>query len=198
MAAGEPGRHLRRLPGFHALRAPASAVRASSRRRPAGTYPEPVASASGPLVRLATTADLDVVGRLLHDFNREFDEPTPSPAVLAGRLAHLLDHGDTAIVVGGEGPHGVAVLRFRPALWSSGLECYLAELYVVPARRGRGLGRALMDASLEEAVRRGADTMEIGVDEPDTAARRLYESLGFTNRAGGPDGPLMYVYERPL
>jgi ribosomal protein S18 acetylase RimI-like enzyme len=149
-------------------------------------------------VRTATSADLDVVGRLLHDFNREFDEPAPEPAVLAVRLARLLEHGDTAVLVGGDGPDGVAVLRFRPALWSSGQECYLAELYVVPDRRGRGLGRALMGGVLDEAVRRGADTMEIGVDEPDTAARRLYESLGFTNRTGGPDGPLMFVYERAL
>jgi hypothetical protein len=37
--------------------------------------------------------------------------------------------------------------------------------------------------------------MDIGVDEPDLPARRLYESLGFSNREGG-DGPLMYVYER--
>ena len=40
--------------------------------------------------------------------------------------------------------------------------------------------------------------MEIGVDEPDVAARRLYESLGFSNRAGGADGPLMFVYELDL
>jgi hypothetical protein len=40
--------------------------------------------------------------------------------------------------------------------------------------------------------------MDIGVDEPDLAARRLYESLGFTNRVGGAGGPLMYVYERDL
>jgi ribosomal protein S18 acetylase RimI-like enzyme len=53
-----------------------------------------------------------------------------------------------------------------------------------------------MDAALREAREWGADTMEIGVDEPDDAARRLYESLGFSNRAGGPDGPVMYVYER--
>jgi hypothetical protein len=39
--------------------------------------------------------------------------------------------------------------------------------------------------------------MDIGVDEPDVAARRLYESLGFSNRSGG-DGALMYVYEREL
>ena len=53
-----------------------------------------------------------------------------------------------------------------------------------------------MQAALREARDRGADTMEIAVDEPDLAARRLYESLGFTNRAG--DGSLMFVYERDL
>jgi hypothetical protein len=40
--------------------------------------------------------------------------------------------------------------------------------------------------------------MEIGVDEPDHAARRLYESLGFTNRTGDDNGAVMYVYERDL
>jgi ribosomal protein S18 acetylase RimI-like enzyme len=55
-----------------------------------------------------------------------------------------------------------------------------------------------MEAALREARMRGADTMDIGVDEPDLAARRLYESLGFTNRVGGAGGPLMYVYERDL
>jgi len=148
-------------------------------------------------VRLADHADLDAVGQLLYDFNREFDEPAPEPPVLAARLRQLLDHGDTAVLVGGDGPDGVAVLRFRPALWSSGQECYLAELYVVPTRRGQGLGRAIMEAALDEARRRGSDSMDIGVDEPDVAARRLYESLGFTNREGD-DGPVMYVYERDL
>ena len=64
-----------------------------------------------------------------------------------------------------------------------------------PTQRGRGLGRALVQAALRETRNRGADTIGIGVDEP---ARRLYESLGFTNRVGGAEGPLMYVYERDL
>lgn len=55
-----------------------------------------------------------------------------------------------------------------------------------------------MEAALRQARKRGADTMDIGVDEPDLAARHLYESLGFTNRAGGADGPVMFVYEREL
>jgi len=149
-------------------------------------------------VRSAGRDDAAAIGRLLCDFNTEFDEPTPPAAALAQRLRQLIDGGDTLVVLGGEGPDGLAVLRFRPAVWSDGLECYLAELYVAPARRGRGLGRAIMEAALREARARGADTMDIGVDDPDLAARRLYESLGFSNRSGGPAGPLMYVYERDL
>jgi ribosomal protein S18 acetylase RimI-like enzyme len=150
------------------------------------------------LVRLADPDDAAVIGRLLYDFNREFDEPTPEPSALAERLRRLIEGGDTLVLLAGDGPDGLAVLRFRAAIWSAGLECYLAELYVAPTGRGQGLGRALMQAALSQARLRGADTMDIGVDEPDLVARRLYESLGFTNRAGGADGPLMYVYECEL
>jgi ribosomal protein S18 acetylase RimI-like enzyme len=149
-------------------------------------------------VRRADVADARVVAQLLHDFNREFDEPAPPVEELTDRICPLLQGGDMIVLLVGEGPDGLAVLRFRAAIWSSGLECYLAELYVTPARRGHGLGRALMEASIREARDRGADTIDIGVDEPDVAARRLYESLGFTNRTGGPEGPLMYVYELDL
>jgi ribosomal protein S18 acetylase RimI-like enzyme len=150
-----------------------------------------------PDIRRAGQDDADAIGRLLHAFNREFDEPAPAPSALARRLRQLLDGGDTLVLLAGDGPDGLAVLRFRAAIWSAGLESYLAELYVTPARRRQGLGRGLMEAALREARNRGADTMDIGVDEPDTAARGLYESLGFSNRSGG-DGPLMYVYEREL
>lgn len=98
----------------------------------------------------------------------------------------------------GPAPEGLAVLRFRPAIWSQALECYLAELYVAPALRGRGLGRALMDAAIELARERGAEHMELGTGEQDVAARALYESLGFSNREGKHDGPLNYYYEREL
>ena len=117
---------------------------------------------------------------------------------MADRVRELLETGDTVVMLGGQEPVGVAVLRFRLAIWSRGLECYLAELYVAPAHRGQGLGRELMEAAIAEAKGRGADTMEIGVDEPDRAARCLYESLGFSNRADGGDGPVMYLYEREL
>jgi ribosomal protein S18 acetylase RimI-like enzyme len=152
---------------------------------------------SDPRVRPAEAADAEAVGRLLHDFNTEFDEPTPDPPALAERIRELLPTGETKVLLAGEGPDGVAVLRFRPALWTRALECYLAELYVVPELRGRGLGRALMEAAMELARAEGADRMELGTSDDDVAARGLYESLGFVNTEG-PGGPLMYFYERDL
>jgi ribosomal protein S18 acetylase RimI-like enzyme len=149
-------------------------------------------------VRVASPADAGAIGRLLHDFNTEFEEPTPGPERLAERIRRMLAGGDTIVLLGGTGPEGVAVLRFRAAIWSDAPESYLAELYVAPASRGRGLGRALLEAAIEAARARGSDHMDLGTSEDDVAARSLYESLGFSNREGGPDGPITYFYERDL
>jgi ribosomal protein S18 acetylase RimI-like enzyme len=146
-------------------------------------------------VRRADRSDASEIGRLLHDFNTEFDQPTPGPERLAERVAALLAEGELTVLLVGDGPDGLAVLRFRPSIWSEALECYLAELYVIPDKRGHGLGRALMEAAIEAARAEGADYMDLGTAEDDVAARALYESLGFTNREGGS---VNYFYEREL
>jgi hypothetical protein len=40
--------------------------------------------------------------------------------------------------------------------------------------------------------------MELGTEEDDHAARALYESMGFDNTGGKPDGAVSYFYEREL
>jgi len=155
-------------------------------------------SRPSPEISFAEASECDAVGRLLDAFNREFGDRTPGPGALARRMQRLLTDGDTVVLLGGGGPGGIAVLRFRASIWTDGLECYLAELYVVPERRGQGLGRALLEAALEAARERGADYMDLNTSEHDVAARRLYESLGFSNREGKPGGPVNYYYERAL
>ncbi len=149
-------------------------------------------------VRRGVAADAAGAARLLRDFNLEYGEPTPRAEELAEILRPLIASAEAIVLLSGEGPDGIAVMRLRPALWARGLEAYLQELYVVPALRGQGIGRALLEATMDEARRAGAVGIDLNTGETDTEARGLYESAGFTNREGAPDGPAMLFYEREL
>jgi ribosomal protein S18 acetylase RimI-like enzyme len=135
---------------------------------------------------------------MLHDFNSEYDMPSPGVAALEPRVRELIEAGEITVLLVGEGPEGFVQLRFRPSVWSNSLEAYLQELYVVPDRRGEGMGRALLEAAIDVAREEGATYMDLDTSEDDVAARGLYESAGFINREGGPGGPIMYAYERDL
>ena len=139
--------------------------------------------------------------RLLHDFNMEYHEPAPPPAPLAARLAELIE-GDHAAVLLARAPEtgeatGVAVMRVQRSVWSRALEVYLAELYVVPSRRGQGYGRELITEATRVAHERGADYAFLITSEHDRLAQRLYEAAGF-RRTEGEGGPLLLAYERNL
>ena len=151
-----------------------------------------------PAIRRATPGDAPQVARLLHDFQEEYDEPSPGLEMLEERYGELIRNKEMIVLLIGEGPDGFAQLRFRPWVYSARLHSYLEELYVVPDLRVNGLGRALLEAAMETARGEGAEQMELGTSEDDTAARGLYESAGFTNREGKPDGPVMLFYEREL
>lgn len=149
-------------------------------------------------VRIAKPEDAGDVARLLHDFNTEFGDPSPGVEVLTERARRMLLNDEMTVLLAGEGPNAIAELRFRTSLWFDGLDAYLEELYVAPALRGKGIGRALLDAAMDAARERGADHIELTTSVDDTAAIGLYEKSGFTNREGGPDGPSMIYYEREL
>ena len=54
------------------------------------------------------------------------------------------------------------------------------SVYVHPDRRGRGVGRALLAALLEDAARRGFTTIIALISSDNAASLRLHEQLGFT------------------
>ena len=151
-----------------------------------------------PVRRAAAAVDAAEAARLLHDFNTEYDDYTPGVRALKKRLEELLADDEVIVLLGGEGPDGVAVLYLYPSVWTESLDAYLAELYVAPERRGEGIGRALLEEALDAAREAGAKYMFLGTSEDDEAARGLYESAEFTNREGRADGPIMFVYEREL
>ncbi len=68
--------------------------------------------------------------------------------------------------------------RTEPMMW-------LEDLYVEPARRGKGLGRALLLAVAKEAAARGCWRLSWAVLEWNEPSIRFYESLGAVRGEGG-------------
>ncbi len=98
--------------------------------------------------RLATSDDAGEVARLLHDFNTEFDTPSPGTEVLASRLRVLLAGDETFAILAGSPAVAVALITLRPNVWYTGKVALLDELYVVPSLRGCGIGSAIVEALL--------------------------------------------------
>jgi ribosomal protein S18 acetylase RimI-like enzyme len=55
----------------------------------------------------------------------------------------------------------------------------LHDLYVVPARRRQGIGRALMETAHQFARRQGAHRVSLATAVDNLAGQRLYQSLGY-------------------
>lgn len=131
--------------------------------------------------RIATVADVGTVARLLHDFNTEFDTPTPGPAAIERRLTALLATDSTAAIVAGEPAVGVALITLRTNVWYDGPVALLDELYVVPELRDRGVGSAMIELLASWATERGVEVIEINVDDSDSDTKRFYRRHGFTD-----------------
>lgn len=147
-------------------------------------------------IRRAEPPDAPTVARLLHDFNTEFEDETPGVDALVEYTRPLIASGEIVVLLANEAD-GLSLWRLRTSPWTGKPEAYLQELYVVPALRGRGIGRALLEATMSAAREAGATGIDLNTGETDTAARGLYESAGFTNLEG-LGGPRMLFYEREL
>ena len=146
--------------------------------------------------RVATVADAAAIAALLHAFNEEFDDPTPGPAFLERRLRALLPRDDVEAVVAEDPAVGIALLFLRPSVWHEGPAVTLDELYVVPERRGQGLGTAMLELAFALARERGAEWFELDTSESDVGARRFYERHGLTNTEPGDDDRALYYSKR--
>lgn len=96
------------------------------------------------------------------------------PSGLATPLHLLWTVRETAA---GDAVVGWLWLRVRPL--GSEVEAFVFDVEVVEQARGRGLGRAAMLAAEEAARDLGADVVRLNVFGHNTAARGLYESLGY-------------------
>lgn len=73
-------------------------------------------------------------------------------------------------------------------------------LGVDPAERGRGIARAIMDASFEWAARAGKTRMRLHTTQRMKVAQAMYRSMGFERLPDRvfPDGFVLLTYEKPI
>lgn len=132
-------------------------------------------------IRVATPVDAERVLRLLVAQLREHAIDTPE-AQLAAAVQALLVRPRRGRVVLAEGdgtPVGMAALGFASPLEHGGRSVWLEELYVVPARRERGIGAALLEAACRIAAEDGAVAVDLEVEADHERASHLYARHGF-------------------
>ena len=74
-------------------------------------------------------------------------------------------------------PIGIAHVLFHRSTWSPTWYCYLEDLFVDPAQRAKGAGRALIEATYKEADARGCTRTYWATQDFNYKARTLYDQV---------------------
>jgi len=72
---------------------------------------------------------------------------------------------------------GIAHYLVHDSTWSNGGYCYLEDLFVAPATRNSGAGRALIEAVEKAAKIKGCTRMYLATQEYNNSARGLYDKV---------------------
>ena len=95
-------------------------------------------------------------------WSRFFDDYEPMHALVAEQSGQLL---------------GLAHFLYHRSTTSLGPTCYLQDLFTAEQARGKGVGRALIDAVVERAKSAGAARVYWQTHETNAVAMRLYDQL---------------------
>ncbi len=158
------------------------------------------------IVRATSPAQFDVARELF----REYAETLETDICLAGfekelaALAQMYGPPQGGLLLALSNDHepvGCAgIRRFDPA------RAELKRVYVRPAARGHGLGRALTQSAMEIAKSLGYTHMVLDTLDPMVPAQALYRSLGFKERnayrpgddTADPAANTLHYFEREL
>lgn len=127
----------------------------------------------------ATPGDQAAWAALWQDYLTFYDvklDPTVTDRTWARIMdpAHALNcrlacEGDTVL--------GFAIHLHHASTWVMGDDCYLEDLFVSAAARGKGVGRALINDLMQLARAKGWHRLYWHTDEGNENARHLYDSF---------------------
>jgi GNAT superfamily N-acetyltransferase len=110
----------------------------------------------------------------------DFYRTAVAPEVYDATWARLHDPHEPMWLLGGyvDGTLlGIVHYLYHRSCWTIGDYCYLQDLFVAEAARGRGLGRALIEAVYGEARAAGASRVYWLTHGTNATARALYDTL---------------------
>lgn len=132
-------------------------------------------------IRAATLADLDPIAPLF-DAYRQFYEQAPDLDLARRFIAERLQRQESVILLAEDAPgQALGFCQLYPSFCSvEAAPIYvLYDLFVSPAARKGGVGRALLQAAEARAVQDGKRRMDLTTAKTNKTAQSVYESLGW-------------------
>jgi GNAT superfamily N-acetyltransferase len=107
----------------------------------------------------------------------EVDLPLETSRVVWSRLSDPGERMYGAFALDGARPAGLVHYIPHRSCWTVGDYCYLQDLYVEPALRGRGAGRALIEHVYRAAKAMGCARVHWLTHETNAQAMQLYDRI---------------------
>lgn len=132
------------------------------------------------IIRSVTRADRPQWDNLWQGYLEFYKKTDLDPAITQATWSRFFDalspmHGMVAeqdgVLV------GLVHYIFHPSTWLINDSCYLEDLFCAPARRGHGVGRALIEAVYEKATAAGSRRVYWHTDESNAQAQILYDKM---------------------
>lgn len=132
-------------------------------------------------IRPATRADLPLIAQFIRDlaaYEKLAHEVRFDEATLGDRLFGARPYAEVVIGEIDGAPQGFALFFHNFSTFEGRPGIYLEDLFVRPAARGSGLGKALLAHLAKLAVERDCARLEWGVLDWNTPSIGFYQSLG--------------------
>lgn len=133
-------------------------------------------------IRAATPADVPDLVRLF-DAYRVFYQRPPDPAAAHAFVSEQLEKGFTRFFIARDDAQDSALgfVHLIPSLGTLAMRpiWYLEDLFVTPAARRCGVGRALMLHAEQFARATGSERLTLSTAHDNHAAQALYRSVGY-------------------
>lgn len=132
------------------------------------------------IVRPGTVEDVPTIFNLIRglaEYERLLDQCVGTEEALREHLFGPRPYGEVLIAEDAEVAAGFALFFHNYSTFLTQPGLYLEDLFVVPERRGRGLGRALLQRLAQIAIERGCGRLEWAVLDWNEPAIGFYKRL---------------------